>query len=100
MEGKKQELENKIAKLRKELAGTVPQDRYQRSQSMAQRQIILDEIREYTNQLKKIDSEERKSSRTVSQVADKTISQTILEKNSGNGNTFSEVGRRRVKVNM
>ena len=97
----RQELEAKIAKLRKDLEGTVPQDRYQRTQSMAQRQIILDEIRYCNEELAKIDSEERKASRVVTQVQDKTIAQSMLEKDSAKeGGTYHDMNRRRVKVNI
>lgn len=96
----RQELEAKIAKLRKDLEGTVPQDRYQRTQSMAQRQMILDEIRYCNEELAKIDSEERKASRVVTQVQDKTIAQSMLEKNTKEGGNYHDMNRRRVKVSI
>ena len=101
----RKELEARIAKLRKDLEGTVPQDRFQRTTSMAQRQMILDEIRYCNDELKKIDSEERAASRVVSRVEDKTIAQTLLEGEAANtkksgGRSFEEMGRRRVKVKM
>ena len=95
----RQELEARIAKLRKDLEGTVPQDRFQRSQSMAQRQMILDEIRYCKDELAKIDSQERAASRVVTRVEDKTVAQTIVEREA-NGGAFKEIGRRRVKVNV
>ena len=96
----KQELEAKIAKLRKELEGTVPQDRFQRTNSMAQRQLILDEIRYCNDELKKIDAQERAASRVVTQVEDKTIAQTALEKQTNEGGNYHDINRRRVKVTV
>lgn len=97
----KQELEARIAKLRKDLEGTVPQDRFQRTTSMAERQMILDEIRYCTDELKKIDSAERKASRVVTRVDDKTIAQSMIEKSSKKeGGSYHDLNRRRVKVNV
>ena len=98
----RQELEARIAKLRKDLEGTVPQDRFQRTTSMAERQMILDEIRYCTDELKKIDSEERKASRVVTRVEDKTIAQSMIEKSSSKkeGGSYHDLNRRRVKVNV
>lgn len=99
-EATRQELEAKIAKLRKDLDGTVPQDRYERTHSMAQRQIILDEIRYCKDELAKIDKKERESKRVVTRSDDKTVAQSALEKSVNDGKNFKEMTRRRVKVNM
>ena len=96
----RKELEDRITKLRKDLEGTVPQDRFQRTTSMAQRQMILDEIRYCNDELKKIDSEERKASRVVTRVEDKTIAQSIIEGKSADKGSYHESTRRRVKVNV